>query len=252
MTANFIALSGLLNATHSASSYRAGSTLTITASLNDLSGATPWSLLWHPILPSGWSLTSVSGDGSPELSPDGSEILFLSSLTGMPIDFSYQVTVPTDAQGSQVVGATVEYQNSTGGPELGPDGSILFLGNLTANPVQFTYQVSVPAGTSGPQNLNAQVEYQMAGAVNAQTLSAQPSPLVVGMNAGGDLIIAGVDVPSSGVKTFNACGKITVLGDVIVRNGVQVILKAGKRITFQPGFKVNAGGRLSAGIGTSP
>jgi hypothetical protein len=112
VTANFSALSGILDATHSAPSYRAGSLLTVSGRLNDTSGATPLALLWHPHLPAGWTLQSVTGEGEPALSPDGTEILFTGSLAAMPIDFSYQVAVPLDAVGEQAIRATIEYQNA--------------------------------------------------------------------------------------------------------------------------------------------
>ena len=141
-----------------------------------------------------------------------------------------------------------------GGPEVGEDGrSILFTGaSLSTNPLQFTYQVSVPAGATGPQSLNAQVEYHLAGAVNAQSLTAQPQPLMVEMSSEEDLTITGADVPGTGIHTFEATRNLTVSGDVTVQNGVQLNLRAGSRIGFVPGFRVQAGGRLNARIGSSP
>ncbi len=113
VTANLVDLSATLSVTQSAPGYQAGGPLRVSASLNDTSGTSPLSLLWRPRLPAGWTLAGVSGEGSPELSQDGSEILFTGNLGAMPLDFSYQVAVPADAQGPQVIGATVEYQNGT-------------------------------------------------------------------------------------------------------------------------------------------
>ena len=113
VTANLIDLSATLSVTQSAPGYQAGGLLQVSISLNDTSGTSPLSLLWRPHLPAGWTLASVSGDGSPELSQDGSEILFTGNLGAMPLDFSYQIAVPADAQGQQVISATVEYQNGT-------------------------------------------------------------------------------------------------------------------------------------------
>jgi len=69
---------------------------------------------------------------------------------------------------------------------------------------------------------------------------------------GEDLTIKASDILGNGVHEFQATGNITVMGEVNVRNGVQLIISAGKKIVFQPGFKVEAGGRLNAHIGTSP
>ena len=69
---------------------------------------------------------------------------------------------------------------------------------------------------------------------------------------GEDLTIKASDISGNGVHEFQATGNITVTGEVNVRNGVQLIISAGKKIVFQPGFKVEAGGRLNAHIGTSP
>ena len=112
VTANFVDLRATLSVTHSAPAYLAGGLLRVSARLDDSSGANPLSLLWCPSLPSGWTLTSVTGDGSPELSPDGTKILFSGTLPAMPIDFSFLVAVPPDASGAHTIGALVEYQNS--------------------------------------------------------------------------------------------------------------------------------------------
>ena len=186
-------------ASHSAPAYVPGDTLMITNSLDRPAESTLLSLLWTPSLPVGWTISAVSGDGGPELGPDGK--------------------------------------------------SILFRGALTANPLRFTYQVSVPDGTAGSQSLIAQVEYHVSGSVNAQDLTAQPQPLVVAeMNPEEDLTIEGSDLIGDGIHEFVAAGNITVSGSVSVGNGVRLILRAGKRISFMPGFKVNAGGGLSARI----
>ena len=67
-----------------------------------------------------------------------------------------------------------------------------------------------------------------------------------------DLTIEQSDIPGNGVYEFQANGIMTVLGDVVVQDGVQLILLAGKKIAFMPGFKVESGGRLNARIGSSP
>jgi hypothetical protein len=52
------------------------------------------SLMWRPVLPAGWEILSVSGDGSPEFS-DG-EILWTGTLPSSPVNLSYTVRVPAD------------------------------------------------------------------------------------------------------------------------------------------------------------
>jgi hypothetical protein len=89
------------------------------------------SVLWRPQLPSGWSLQSVNGDGTPEIQA----------------------------------------------------GEIVFTGALTNRPLNFTYTVGVPTGETGAKEIRGTFEYLLDGAVNPQTASASPNPLVV--NAGG-------------------------------------------------------------------
>ena len=120
----------MVSAGHSAPAYQPGGSLTVTNSVDRPAGSTLLSLLWKPNLPTDWTITSVSGDGGPELGPDGHSILFTDS-------------------------------------------------SLTANPLSFTYVVAVPAAASGQYSLSAQVEYFMGGAVNVQTGSAEPQPLIV-------------------------------------------------------------------------
>ena len=113
VSASFSLGNDVITATQAATSYRPGALLTITNQLDDSSGATPLSLLWTPTLPSGWTLESVSGDGAPELSANGNEIVFTGSLSSLPIDFSYQVAVPAGASGEQTISAVVDYQNAS-------------------------------------------------------------------------------------------------------------------------------------------
>lgn len=92
----------------SATTYKADSILRISASLEDTTGATPLSLVWRPRLPEGWQLSSVEGDGAPELSPDGASIQFRGPLES-PLELSYGVMVPAQSRGPQWLRAEVEY-----------------------------------------------------------------------------------------------------------------------------------------------
>ncbi len=64
-----------------------------------------------------------------------------------------------------------------------------------------------------------------------------------------DLLIEDPEI--SGEKSYTATGTITVSGSVTVLSGARLILNAGERIIFNPGFRVQAGGRLSARISPS-
>ena len=65
-----------------------------------------------------------------------------------------------------------------------------------------------------------------------------------------DLLIPGHDV--SGEENYAVSGSITVSANVTVKGGARLILNAGKKILFNPGFRVQAGGRLNARVGPSP
>ena len=52
----------------------------------------------------------------------------------------------------------------------------------------------------------------------------------------------------TGTEQFNACQTITA-ADFTVASGAVVTFRAGQRITLNPGFRVQAGGRFTAGVG---
>ena len=79
------------------------------------SNQTLLSLLWHPTLPAGFTLTNlVSGDGGPQV--QGGDILFVGSLITNPIRFSYAIVVspvpPGQTATNMPVGAEIQYQLS--------------------------------------------------------------------------------------------------------------------------------------------
>jgi hypothetical protein len=58
---------------------------------------------WRPVLPAGWLIISVSGDGNPEL--NRGEVLWTgSSELPNPLVFNYTVQVPVNARGSVALG----------------------------------------------------------------------------------------------------------------------------------------------------
>ncbi|MEA1053158.1 hypothetical protein U5801_25610 [Lamprobacter modestohalophilus] len=99
-------------ATQQAGPYSAGSNLQISNRIGAEGDANLVSLLWRPTLPSGWTITTVSGDGSPELSQDGTEILFTAGELPLPLNFSYTVAVPASASGPQEISTEYEYWQS--------------------------------------------------------------------------------------------------------------------------------------------
>lgn len=59
---------------------------------------------WRPLLPSGWEIVRVEGDGNPGLSDDGL-ILINESLEGGALEFFYDVRIPDEATGFLELGA---------------------------------------------------------------------------------------------------------------------------------------------------
>ncbi|NEX15357.1 MAG: hypothetical protein C1943_01655 [Halochromatium sp.] len=92
--------------------YTAGRPLTITNAVGQTGDAPILSLIWTPTLPSGWAITEVSGEGAPELSPEGDAILFSANELSLPLRFSYQVQVPITASGPQAITAALQYHRA--------------------------------------------------------------------------------------------------------------------------------------------
>lgn len=64
---------------------------------------------WIPPLPAGWTVGSVWGAGSPQVT-NGTGIVFTGSLTNNPIAFSYTALAPGGETGVRSVRASAEYQ----------------------------------------------------------------------------------------------------------------------------------------------
>jgi hypothetical protein len=99
---------GAITATHSSPSYTSPGTCVVNVEVNHPSGNSLLSLLCRPSLPSGWTLAIVSGDGSPEI--QAGEIVFIGSLMGNPVRFSYAANVPSGLTTSQSIRTSLEYQ----------------------------------------------------------------------------------------------------------------------------------------------
>ncbi|HRT30001.1 MAG TPA: YDG domain-containing protein, partial [Kiritimatiellia bacterium] len=104
-----------VSASHAAIGYIAGTPLTVTCSFVRPAGVALYSLLWQPVFPTAdWQLVSgteaVSGDGGPEVDPDGQAIVFMGDLSSTILTFSYTVLVPEGTTGPQMIDSVIEYQ----------------------------------------------------------------------------------------------------------------------------------------------
>lgn len=96
-----------ISATHAAPGYKTPGTSTITGVFQNQSATSLRALLWRPVLPSGWAIESVAGEGSPELR--SGEIVFTAFNLTNTITFTYTVSVPAGVTGTQTVADAVEY-----------------------------------------------------------------------------------------------------------------------------------------------
>ena len=95
------------NVAHSAPSfYSPGGLVTVTNSVQ-YSGSL-LSLVWRPMLPAGWTLQSVSGDGSPELG-SGDITWTSTNLPPSPIRFNYVVQVAPGDTGLKQIRGEADY-----------------------------------------------------------------------------------------------------------------------------------------------
>lgn len=95
-------------AAHAADGYRAGTTLTVTASVRWPEDRALHQLSWTPELPTGWNLTGASGDGQPQVV--GGTIAFSAFPSNPPLQFTYQATVPVGEDGTRAVGGAVVFK----------------------------------------------------------------------------------------------------------------------------------------------
>ena len=91
---------------HTVDTYQAGSTLFVTNRFQFVGQLD--SLLWRPLLPNGWMLSVVSGDGDPRISRG--EILLAASKLLSPIEIVYAVEIPANENNSKELRAEVDYQ----------------------------------------------------------------------------------------------------------------------------------------------
>ncbi len=86
--------------------YDPGATLIVTNTLTY--SESMLSLCWRPVVPEGWQIVSISGDGNPELVRD--EIVWVGALPPSPIEMVYTLAVPLWAMGEQQIGGAIQYQ----------------------------------------------------------------------------------------------------------------------------------------------
>jgi len=99
-----------VSASHECDGYRSPSSgIAVSCSFTFPAGETLTSLVWRPILPSGWTLLAASGDGAPTLAGDGSSIVFAGPFTQAPVMFSYTMAVPGNQAVKNYLAADVEF-----------------------------------------------------------------------------------------------------------------------------------------------
>ena len=143
----------------SAPGYVAGAPLAVTCEIAFDAGRQVQSLLWMPVLPSGWTLEgTATGDGEPAIDPEGNAVIFLAEdLSAQnPLVFQYLVTVPPGTTGAQVLGGLLEYQlDGMPNPDwISPEDLVLTdadashdaLGYLAGTPLTVTCTFEHPAG----------------------------------------------------------------------------------------------------------
>ncbi|MEA1053316.1 choice-of-anchor Q domain-containing protein [Lamprobacter modestohalophilus] len=140
-----------LRVSQQASDYRPGTSLKVSNRIGSKGDSAPLSLLWRLHLPKGWSITAISGEGSPELSADGSEILFTAVELTLPLHFSYSIAVPADARGTQPLSAELEYWQSATRNTATTQPKMLFL--ESASPC--TAASATPTAISTASNCSA-------------------------------------------------------------------------------------------------
>jgi hypothetical protein len=96
-------------ASHSIGCYARGGTNTVTCTIRNQTCRRLLSLVWEPILPAGWALLSVSGDGGPEIGPDRKIVFLAAGLTNEVLAFSYTASAPAGEQGGREIRGALEY-----------------------------------------------------------------------------------------------------------------------------------------------
>ncbi len=105
----------VVQVTHAAFGYVAGAKQVIECTVSYPAGRQLRSLLWMPNLPPNWTMdrapAATTGDGLPEVDPDGAVIFMDQNLSAHnPLVFRFTVNVPPGEVGERTVRGTVECQ----------------------------------------------------------------------------------------------------------------------------------------------
>jgi hypothetical protein len=195
----------------SPASYEPGGVVTISNSFAYTD--TLLALLWKPVLPEGWIIENVTGDGNPEYDDVFNEIVWTGSLPDSPITMEYTVRVPEDATGSQSIAAEVEYQFlGTANPSSG---------YADPNPLSLDFNCEAPtiAGFSvEPSRLSPGTTTRLSW-----TLSGATSARIDQGIGTVDPSVGSTEITPKRTTTFtltasNACGTVTQTVTVTVNN----------------------------------
>ena len=78
-------------------------------------------LTWQPVLPAGWEIQSVSGEGSPVITPDSKAVHYATMPAQNPFEFTYEILDMMGAGGSNEVETTVGFVYQSGIWEIPDD-----------------------------------------------------------------------------------------------------------------------------------
>lgn len=133
--------------------YLPGTTITVNVTLSKSGPQAVTALAFQDVIPAGWTLQSVSGPNTPQLSPapgSGGPLEFAwFAIPAFPASFSYTLAIPPAASGAATLNGRALYRLA--GPELQSNASIF---NLSDQPCVSIVRSTVPDGTYAPgQNL---------------------------------------------------------------------------------------------------
>ena len=110
--ARFAVDTNAILAVHACPGYHSpGTTAVVSCSFTWPVDQTLTTLVWRALLPDGWHVLSVSGDGHPQT--DGTNITFSTAPTARPAIFSYRLAVPGNQPTTNSVGGDVDFRFTT-------------------------------------------------------------------------------------------------------------------------------------------
>ncbi len=161
--------SSSVSATQTTTGYQSPGQCSVVCTVNYPASRQLTALLCRPTLPSGWTLSSVSGDGSPEIQLG--EIVFTGTLQNNPIRFTYVCAVPSGHTGEKQIASAIEYQLDG----MANPSTVWATPNpLTANPgtIYHTADYRTPYWVIDGTEVNRVLSYWRAGAYRANAAGA--------------------------------------------------------------------------------